>query len=319
MDVDDLRAVVLTYGGGDDHLPLVRCLLDEGVRAERLVLVHNPSADAGGPASPPGAAVVRMGRNVGYGGAMNAAVDVALRDGSAFVLLLTHDARLRAGTVAALLKAARAAPEFGVLGPVLWSRSDGAPWSYGGTGAPWRPGVHRRAPRPDDDAVVECDWVDGAAMLVRREVFDRVGGFDERYFMYLEEPDLCLRARRAGWRVGVVTDAWAEQEPGAPRRPGAYSYLLMRNGLEFARRSEGIGAILYLLGAKAALAWGLAKWRVKEHHDAVVRDEVRAHLVGMSMGLADFARGRWGPPPRWLPGMGDLDATPTATRAGRDG
>ena len=49
--------------------------------------------------------------------------------------------------------------------------------------------------------VVECDWTSGSFMLARREALQSAGFLDERFFIYSEEPDLCLRMKRAGWKV----------------------------------------------------------------------------------------------------------------------
>jgi hypothetical protein len=59
----------------------------------------------------------------------------------------------------------------------------------------------------DHTAVQPVDWVSGAAICIRREVWEQVGGFDERFFMYAEDIDWSLRAQQAGWKVYYVPDA----------------------------------------------------------------------------------------------------------------
>jgi hypothetical protein len=69
----------------------------------------------------------------------------------------------------------------------------------------------------------EVDWVSGAAMCVRREAWDQIGGFDERFFMYAEDMDWCLRAREAGWQIHYVPDAAIIHRVGrsSDQRPAA--------------------------------------------------------------------------------------------------
>ena len=109
-----------------------------------------------------------------------------------------------------------------MLGPVLWVRGEDRIFSYGGLrgrrGGWVSTSTSARITEPTDRGVrlgrrAPC-------FLVRREVFDSVGLLDERLFIYFEETELCLRATRAGWRVGVVLDAEAEQESGQAARPG---------------------------------------------------------------------------------------------------
>ena len=157
-------------------------------------------------------------------------------------------------------------PAFGVLGPVLWMRGDDRPFSFGGVTTPTGRATHLLDRASSIAGVAETDWIDGSAMVIRRAVIDAVGGLDERFFMYCEESELCLRAMRAGWKVGVALDAVAAQSPGQSKRPGAHAYLLTRNGLEYARRARGargvaggLGRAMYqiavdsrrILGAKA--------------------------------------------------------------------
>ena len=73
----------------------------------------------------------------------------------------------------------------------------------------------------DPDRARDVDWLSGCAFAVRREAFEAVGGFDEGYFMYVEDVDLGLRLKRAGWRVRYEPSAVVEHRVGAStsRRP----------------------------------------------------------------------------------------------------
>jgi N-acetylglucosaminyl-diphospho-decaprenol L-rhamnosyltransferase len=76
----------------------------------------------------------------------------------------------------------------------------------------------------DADVETHADWVSGGAMMLRRTAYDAVDGFDERWFMYMEDVDICRRIRVAGWMVGYVPDAVVDhaiggsQSEGQPRR-----------------------------------------------------------------------------------------------------
>jgi GT2 family glycosyltransferase len=252
--------------------------------------------------------VLPTGRNLGYAGGMNVGVSRLLERGAEQILLLTHDARLRPGALEALQAALAAQPRFGVLAPALVLSGTEVPFSFGGVTGPSGANSHRKAEPASEDGIAACDWVDGGTMLVRREVFERVGSFDERFWGYCEEADLCLRARRAGFAVGVVLGARADQEPGASKRLGAWAYLMTRNGIEYARRAAGLRGLLAMTASSAwivalnLLRTGLRALRLRGGSPA----EPWALAVGTARGALDRFRGHWGPPPPGLPGMGDL-------------
>jgi GT2 family glycosyltransferase len=152
--------------------------------------------------------------------------------------------------------------------------------------------------------------VEGAAVLVRAEVLRQVGLLDERFFLYFEETEFALRVERAGWRLGVVLDAVVEQEPGLGRRPGAYAYLHTRNGLEYARRADGWRGVRATAATRARASWQAVRVVVSPRSSASSRRANWIRLVATGWGALDFLRGRWGAPPRRLPGAGEL--------AGRD-
>ncbi len=248
---EDIGVIVLTHGPQGEYAPLIASLVEQGVAAASIALVQNPVDPSDPCPDPPvpGITVLRMERNLAYAGGMNAGIRHHLARGVQNVLILTQDLRLRDGAVDALLAAAERHPEYGVLAPMLWLRDQEGVFSYGGRRGRrggWVEHI-REGPPPAEDGIARCDWADGAALLIRREVLEQVGLLDESLFIYFEETELCLRATRAGWAVGVVLASEAEQESGQPARPGSHAFLISRNGFEYARRSSG------LVGVAAAL------------------------------------------------------------------
>ncbi len=160
--------------------------------------------------------------NGGFAAGNNAALreEFAAREPPEFVLLLNSDTVPRPGAVASLLAFMREHPEIGIAGSRL-EDSDGTPqrsaFRFHGVLNEFESGLrlglvsrllHRHVVAPPvEDAPHAADWVAGASMIIRREVFDAIGLLDESYFLYFEEVDFCLRARRAGWPTWYVPDS----------------------------------------------------------------------------------------------------------------
>lgn len=146
--------------------------------------------------------LVASDRNLGFAAASNLGIR---RGESAYVLTLNPDTRLTAGALDRLLELMDARPEVGICGPSL-VREDGSldhaakrsfPTPLGALAH--FAGLRRsqyRAPGVDEGSV---DAVNGAFMLMRRAALDEVGLFDEGYWMYMEDLDLCYRFKQAGW------------------------------------------------------------------------------------------------------------------------
>ena len=238
-----IGVVVLTHGDGAPSVDLVTQLAAEGVAGESAVLVHNGAAVNG--CEHAGVHAIHPGRNLGYSAGMNLGIKHLLGRDASHVLVLTHDVRLAPGTISQLEAAAIGAPTFGILAPELYHRP-GEPFSYGGVVEPGGRLRHRKRPAPAIGApgIAECDWADGAALLLNARMLAQVGLFEERFFIYCEDSDLALRGTQWGWRVGTVRDAVAFQAPGKRQRPGAYAYLMTRNGLDYRRRVGGARGVI---------------------------------------------------------------------------
>lgn len=155
-----------------------------------------------------GGVVVRARVNLGFSGGCNRGARAAK---GRHVVLLNDDAVVEDGWLDALVDAAERRPSTAVVGSLVLF-PDGRVQDAGGhIGPDHMPAVDGRGARRDDEVATTprpIDYASGCAVLVRREAWDEVGGFDEHYYpAYFEDVDLCLRLRAAGW------DAWFE--PGA--------------------------------------------------------------------------------------------------------
>lgn len=310
-----LAAVVLTLGVDDSFKNVVADLLAQGMAPTRICVVHNRVAAAEPPAEPGHAdiQVIELARNLGYSGGMNAGLSKQMAGDAEWIWVLTQDVVLRPHALATLASAAAGAHGYGALGPTLYDRATGGVFSRGGVITRSCDFVHALSELPADaDAsagghvVAPCDWVDGACLLLRVKALATVGLFDERFHSYCEDVDICRRLKQAGWSVGTVNDSEAAQSVGQSRRPGAYAYLITRNTLECRHRSHGKRAVAQGTAKRLWLVGSSIKQMIAARHNVDERYRHWAIASGTCCGiLAYFAR-RWGPPPTWLPGRGDL-------------
>jgi len=168
------------------------------------------------------ARVLPLPRNGGFAYGNNAVIREALTDANAVdaVLLLNPDTLVRPGAISTMVKFMREHPQAGLVGsrledpdgtPHRTAHRDPSPLGEMVEGA--RIGLLSRifskrvvSPPVSTDASM-CQWLSGASLLVRREVFEQIGMMDEGYFLYFEEVDFCRRAVRAGWQAWYVPDA----------------------------------------------------------------------------------------------------------------
>ena len=119
---------------------------------------------------------------------------------------------------------------------------------------------------PEGDGVVEAGWISGSCFLARREALEELGGFDEAYFMYNEDMDLCWRAHQAGWGVGFTGAASVTHVQGASTARHPYQMLVAhhRSALRFTVRTTSgwRRAVLPLAAAVLGLRLVLATVRL---------------------------------------------------------
>jgi N-acetylglucosaminyl-diphospho-decaprenol L-rhamnosyltransferase len=215
-----------------------------------------------------------LARNGGFAFGNNAAIRAALAlpKPPRYVVLLNPDTIAQPGALGELVRFMDANPKVGIAGSRL-ENLDGSvqcsshraptPLSELADGAQFDP-LHRLLKKyivspPIPDHPCACDWVSGASLIARREVFNSIGLFDEGYFLYYEEVDFCSRARRAGWPVWYVPDARVvhlegestEISTGGRRRP---SYWFDSRRRFFAKQYGTLGLFA------ADFLWGIGRF-----------------------------------------------------------
>ena len=245
-------AVVLNYRTARETVQAVQTLAASRSPVATIIVVDNASGDGSVAtlrAELGDARLVEAEHNGGFAAGCNQGIREALRLGADRVLLLNSDARIEPDALGALERALDENPRVGIVGPAVVERADpqvvqslGMGYTLS-TGRMRLHGFGRRYDALTVPALRQVDGVSGCAMLVRREVFERVGLFFEDYFFAFEDLDLCLRARAAGFATVCVGSAVVRHEGSASigRTSPQRIYYATRNHLLLAARTSPPG------------------------------------------------------------------------------
>ncbi len=214
----DVSIIIVNYKTRGMVKQGLKSLRRAGVRLNYEVFVVDNASNDGLPelvrAEFPEVRLIALQKNVGFAAGNNAAIKKAK---GKYVFVLNPDALVNPGAIEAMFSYMEAHPEIGVLGPKLAHPDGSRQESAHRFPTPWIP-VYRRTPlgtlpsaKEEMDryamrdvafaAPTDVDWIEGAAMFVRRAAIDEVGLFDERFFVYFEDADWCRRFWLKGWRV----------------------------------------------------------------------------------------------------------------------
>ena len=261
--------VIVAFNSGDSLRGCVEPLVwRDGVR---VIVVDNASPEPSLPAiADLPVEAVQLDQNRGFGSGCNA----GWRRGTAPVVLFVNpDARINEEALDALTRALVAG--VGIVGPRILAEDGSLEFSrrrYPRLRSTFAQALflHRLFPRAEwaDEVVRDpaayaaaggTEWLSGACLLVRREVLEELDGFDEGFFMYCEDKDLCRRAMLAGWEVEFEPSAVAVHAGGASAPRAALLPVLAASRLRYAKKHHssvgalaervgvGIGALTHLL------------------------------------------------------------------------
>jgi GT2 family glycosyltransferase len=270
--LERLFTVLVNWNLKEDTLACVESLQMAGAMPGTVIVVDNGSTDDSVAAFQArfGSSVIVLetGQNLGFAGGVNHGVPYALANEARWVLLINNDTLVAGNFFNALSQAVELSSErYAILAPLIYYHNEPKRiWYLGDRQIGGTLITHSLFKNQTDTGnlppIVPVDFVSGCGMLVKAEVFERVGLFDPSFFMYGEEVDFCRRAQKAGFQLACSTQAhmWHKVSLSANRDKAATRYHRICNQIRFYRKHAGQAHQLLLgcftLLRAMRLAWG---------------------------------------------------------------
>ena len=320
--------VILNWNGKYDTLACLQSLQGH----QNLIVVDNGSSDDSVQEIQkqfPSIHMIETGINLGYAGGNNVGIEVALKSGADAVLLLNNDTIATPGMIQAFIHSAEKNPAVGIWGgyPLRFSNPEhldhlGGIWDsdkgdFKLVGLNAKKGFQNEQP---------LDYVCGCSIFIKREVFEKIGLLEPKFFLFWEEADFAMRAKKAGVGIDVCHEALLFHKVSASFIGGSAhkKYFWWRSRLLWIERNctpqekkrlfrrlihpelWHYKKLLWIKGAEAQLLKLLRKQTVH------AKEEKLRQYRAIVQALRDYTSGTFGPGPSWLSGkniMGDKKAS----------
>jgi len=238
MQIPKVFVVVLNYNGKDTIKNCLESVFYSDYRNFEVVIVDNDSKDGSFEIARkifPKFHFIKNEKNIGFSSGNNIGIRFALEKMADYVFLLNNDASLEKDTLTRMVKEAET-KDSGIFSPVVYDRN-GNVWFSGGK-IKWfsMKSVHQNK-LPKDPSPYLTEYISGCAMLIKKEVFKKAGLFSEDYFLYYEDADFCLRARKEGFECVVVPNAKVTHFEKSEFDLSSKIYWLVISGLIFFKKN----------------------------------------------------------------------------------
>jgi len=238
--------IILNYNGFEDTVECINSLKDLTYQNIDIVLVDNCSTDGSVQmleSACPDIKVIRTERNLGYAGGNNAGIKYALENSAEYICLLNNDVVVEKDFLERVIEKIEVDGKIGIAGPKVCEYYDRDTIQSTGsaiklyTGRVPRLNSGKKSSDLTEDLYV--DYIGGACLIIKREVIESIGFIPEEYFLFFEETEWCLRAKKAGYRIMCVCSSrvFHKGSSSVSKVKGLQDYYMMRNNFVFEKRN----------------------------------------------------------------------------------
>lgn len=230
-------AIVLNYNGGELTKDCLTSVYHSDYLNCEVVVVDNNSQDGSFELAKKyfsSAHFIKNEKNIGFAGGNNIAIRFALEKFADYIFLLNNDATVEKNAISKLVDFAEKNKEAGICSPIIYNQS-GKIWFSGGK-IKWLTMKSIHIAKILSNEPYETEFISGCAMLIKKDIFREIGLLDDRYFLYYEDDDFCVQARKKGFKCMVVPQARARHFEKSEENLENKVYWLVLSGLIFFKK-----------------------------------------------------------------------------------
>jgi GT2 family glycosyltransferase len=267
--------VIPTWNREEDLLECLQSVTSSNYPNLKIVVVDNASEDNSVvkvKKQYPNVEIIKLDKNMGAAFASNRGFEIALKNQADFILRLDSDIIIESQLITKLVKSFEDLPEAGIMFPkILRYDSPDTIWFTGAKSHPFllvsRVNNYNVKDR-DDHEITQVDFVPSAAILIKAEALKKVGGFDEIYFVYSEDFDLCLRFKKNGYKTYYIPTAMAWHKIGSDKLSKWGVEQFYRGRMIFYKQNtHGLHRIALMI---YAFIYVFYRWIFSPSHEAII-------------------------------------------------
>ena len=213
----NIYCIIVSFNGSKWIIPCIQSLKSSTIKVH-IIVIDNGSSDNSTDlirTNFPEVVLIENKINLGFGKANNIGFGMALNADADYVFLLNQDACVEENTIEKLIEASKRNLEFGIISPIhLNGKGDGLDLKFSNNVSVNRKLYFDALKNNYKSEIYEVPFVNAAAWLLTKKVISEIGGFDQIFYHYGEDANLCQRARFHGFKIGIVPNCFIKHERG---------------------------------------------------------------------------------------------------------